>query len=93
MNAKDMLNRWRGAQPADMVVIDYTFYRAVVNVFVERRAGIGLDDIADCSIGDTFEWIGTNRTARASKASFLVSAREDADMVLSQDELFCALCD
>jgi hypothetical protein len=62
------------------VTVSYARYRALVSRYLQSMVGLSLDDIADYSVGDSFDWPATTTVAE-----FRTAARQDAQDALAAD--------
>ena len=62
------------------VTISYAQYRTLVSRYLQAMVGLSLDDIADYSVGDSFDFPAT-----ATVAEFKTAARQDAQDALESD--------
>lgn len=62
------------------VTVSYEQYRTLVSRYLQGMVGLSLDDIADHSVGDGFNWPAT-----ATVSEFKTAARQDAQDALAAD--------
>ena len=62
------------------VTMLYPHYRWLVSRYLQGMVGLTLDDIADFSVGDSFDWPAT-----ATLSEFRAAARQDAQDALEAD--------
>lgn len=62
------------------VTVSYAQYRSWVSRYLQAMVGLTLDDIADYSVGDGFNWPAT-----ATVSEFKTAARQDAQDALEAD--------
>ena len=65
---------------AKTVTVSYAQYRALVSRYLQGMVGLSLDDIADFSVGDSFDFPATGTVAE-----FRAAARQDAQDALEAD--------